>query len=186
MMLIKRGLDEKNDRKMSSTHLMYENFLRTSYDARFRHYKNELQRPEVWQPLMVVALLSIVQVFSGMSMLRAYVVTIFDDIFNHQSGNNASIDCQAEDRRVTVNEAYYSAMAIAVVRLIARWYSNFAACKWISTLPVPHCPKCYCITEEELCTSPQLLARCFHNFALQPLPTAQLTHRKGNLQVTRL
>ena len=38
--------------------------------------------PEVHKPFTIVLFLCVIQNFSGMSVLRAYVVKIFDEIFN--------------------------------------------------------------------------------------------------------
>ena len=38
--------------------------------------------PEVYKPFTIVLFLCVIQQFSGMSVLRAYVVKIFDEIFN--------------------------------------------------------------------------------------------------------
>jgi len=49
------------------------------------------RRPEVARPFGIIILLSIVQQFSGMTILRAYVVKIFNNIFAHTpaiNGNN--------------------------------------------------------------------------------------------------
>ena len=46
--------------------------------------KNKLKQfkvPEIYKPLLIVMLMSVIQQFSGMSILRAYVVKIFNNIF---------------------------------------------------------------------------------------------------------
>ena len=43
------------------------------------------QNPEVYKPFLIVLFLCVVQQFSGMSVLRAYVVKIFNEVFNHHS-----------------------------------------------------------------------------------------------------
>ena len=42
----------------------------------------QLTAAEVNQPILIVMLMSVIQQFSGMSVLRAYVVKIFDNIFD--------------------------------------------------------------------------------------------------------
>jgi hypothetical protein len=89
-------------------------------------------RPEVWQPLLVVALLSLVQQFSGMSMLRAYVVTIFNGVFSSEHPMKENLECSNGDDGVTSSEAYYSAMAVATVRLFARFGYYFLSFVFLS------------------------------------------------------
>ena len=50
------------------------------------HFK----RPEVLKPFLIILLLSVIQQFSGMSVLRGYVVKIFGKIFSESpaSGDN--------------------------------------------------------------------------------------------------
>jgi len=43
------------------------------------------KNPEVYKPFLIVLFLCVVQQFSGMSVLRAYVVKIFNEVFNHHS-----------------------------------------------------------------------------------------------------
>ena len=54
------------------------NFLKS-----FQKTKRNLSRPEVLKPFLIIILLSVIQQFSGMSILRAYVVKIFGKIFEN-------------------------------------------------------------------------------------------------------
>jgi hypothetical protein len=72
-----------------------------SVATNFAHFK----RSEVFRPFLIIAFLSVIQQFSGMTILRAYVVKIFGKIFSlqdqqwpqgnashfNQSGNFSSI-----------------------------------------------------------------------------------------------
>ncbi len=42
---------------------------------------HHFKRPEVTKPFLIIIFLSIIQQFSGMSVLRAYVVKIFAKVF---------------------------------------------------------------------------------------------------------
>jgi len=48
----------------------------------------QMKVPEVYQPILIVMLMSVIQQFSGMSILRAYVVKIFDNIFDEDATSN--------------------------------------------------------------------------------------------------
>jgi hypothetical protein len=48
----------------------------------------QMKVPEVYQPILIVMLMSVIQQFSGMSILRAYVVKIFDNIFDEDPASN--------------------------------------------------------------------------------------------------
>jgi hypothetical protein len=71
--LMKKTLKEKSNKEPL-----------TAVDSFFKSFRNKLlhlKRPEVLKPFLIIMLLSIVQQFSGMSILRAYVVKIFAKIF---------------------------------------------------------------------------------------------------------
>ena len=75
------------------------------------------KRPEVWKPFCILIGLSIIQQFSGMSIMRAYAVKIFDEVF-HASGNvtsRLSADCEQQ----IANEAYFAAILIGSMRLFS-------------------------------------------------------------------
>ena len=109
-------------------------------------YVRKLTRsPEVYKPFTIVLFLCVIQQFSGMSVLRAYVVKIFDEIFNGGGGKTADInhhnsifpsnssitvtlssnasaspsdDCQNGDQGVTT-KAYISAIVMGFCRMAA-------------------------------------------------------------------
>ena len=49
----------------------------------------QLTHPEVYKPILIVMLMSVIQQFSGMTILRAYVVRIFNNIFEEDGGQDA-------------------------------------------------------------------------------------------------
>ena len=67
------------------------------------------KKPEVYKPFQIIVLLGFVQQFSGMTILRSYVVKIFNDIFE-KDGNPKG--CVAK-------EAYIAAIIIGLTRLIS-------------------------------------------------------------------
>ena len=76
--------------------------------------------------LNCLQVLSTVQQFSGMSILRAYVVKIFDEVFTENQNHNASttsLNCTLNMPSSSVSsistEAYVSAIILGIVRLIA-------------------------------------------------------------------
>lgn len=87
---------------------------------RQRRKKNVLsvmKRSDVYQPFAIVLLLSFIQQFSGLSVLRAHVVTIFDEVFANDDNSTAS-SC-ANQTRMTTHKAYGSAILITLVRLFS-------------------------------------------------------------------
>ena len=48
---------------------------------------NIRSHPEVYRPFLIIVFVSIVQQFSGVSVIRAYSVAIFDTVFSNTSGN---------------------------------------------------------------------------------------------------
>eukprot|EP00095_Tigriopus_kingsejongensis_P009111 maker-scaffold150_size309978-snap-gene-2.13 protein:Tk09111 transcript:maker-scaffold150_size309978-snap-gene-2.13-mRNA-1 annotation:"sugar transporter 12" len=71
--------------------------------------------PEVYKPFGIIILLSLIQQFSGMSILRAYVIKIFDEIFNEEPVDSEE-DCGQSQ---ISQEAYISAIVIGLVRLLS-------------------------------------------------------------------
>ena len=69
------------------------------------------QMPEVYQPFLIIVGLSLIQQFSGMSVMRSYVVNIFNDVF--QSNNPDSQNCEIDDM------AYLAAILIGTMRLVS-------------------------------------------------------------------
>ena len=86
----------------------------------FAHLRSN---PGVNKPFLIVLFLIILQQFSGMSVLRAYVVKIFDEVFSNPQ--NATLyradnkpDCGHKTGLIS-SEAYLSAIVIGIVRLVA-------------------------------------------------------------------
>ncbi len=65
--------NNKNNNKISKV----AERLRDGLMTKFR----QLKVPEVYKPILIVMLMSVIQQFSGMTILRAYVVKIFHNIF---------------------------------------------------------------------------------------------------------
>ena len=107
------------------------------------------KNPEVYKPFLIVLFLCVVQQFSGMSVLRAYVVKIFNEVFNHHSsyylpfhtpdlskqlnasstsmlmsplsGNSSAVAGNSTDCQNghTSSKAYLSAIVMGFVRLVS-------------------------------------------------------------------
>ena len=86
-----------NDVKESGIYVNFLNFL-----ERFK-------KPEIYKPFQIIVLLGFVQQFSGMTILRSYVVKIFNDIFETEETEDGSI----------AKEAYIAAIVIGMMRLIS-------------------------------------------------------------------
>ena len=125
--------DSKVEVKMISDNL---EGLRQSTSRKSDYIRSIKTHPEIYKPFFVIVFLSLVQQFSGVSVIRAYVVKIFAEVFsesNHHSVNpsNSSMlvtECSAESQ--TSQMAYVSAMMIGMCRLIsslalARLLQNF-------------------------------------------------------------
>ena len=56
--------------------------LRENRSRKISYIRNLRQHPEIYQPFLIIVTLSIIQQFSGMSILRTYVVKIFDQVFH--------------------------------------------------------------------------------------------------------
>jgi len=114
--------DSKQEVEIISDNL--EN-LRNSTSRKSDYIKNIRKHPEIYKPFFIIVFLSLVQQFSGMSVIRAYVVKIFDEVFsefNHRSINafNSSTlvtECSIESK--TSQMAYISAMLIGLCRLVS-------------------------------------------------------------------
>ena len=100
--------------------------LRSSKSKKRDYIRNIGKHPEIYKPFMIIIFLSLVQQFSGMSVIRAYVVKIFDNVFSHLrhspsfSGSSMDIhknECSSDVR--TNSMAYISAIVIGTCRLIA-------------------------------------------------------------------
>ena len=83
--------------------------LRETRGKKSAYLKNLQNYPQIYKPFLIIVTLSIIQQFSGMSILRAYLVKIFDEVFN---------DDQDQGSKVS-NEAYISAIIMGFVRLLA-------------------------------------------------------------------
>ena len=68
------------------------------------------QMPEVYQPFLIIVGLSVIQQFSGMSVMRSYVVKIFNDVFQNDPDSE---HCEIDDM------AYLAAILIGTMRLIS-------------------------------------------------------------------
>jgi hypothetical protein len=78
--LLKKKLKEKGGPKNKDGPSALAARLGKSLTKNFRHFR----RSEVLRPFLIIALLSVIQQFSGMTILRAYVVKIFGKIFSLQ------------------------------------------------------------------------------------------------------
>jgi len=93
---------------------------------KLEYLQNLRGHPELYKPFFIVIILSFVQQFSGVSVIRAYVVKIFDVVFSESgvvsiNGNSSSPLCQEGDILVhkTSSLAYMSAITIGLFRLVA-------------------------------------------------------------------
>jgi facilitated trehalose transporter len=81
--------------------------------------------PEIYKPFLIVMILSIVQQFSGATVIRGFVVKIFGKVFlkpgdnTLQTNKNGTYDCGTEEVPMISRLANLSAILIAVVRLFA-------------------------------------------------------------------
>ena len=130
--IIKRNLEELN-----REHSMNNN---TSLADKF---KINARKSEIYKPFLVLVTLTLVQQFSGMTVLRSYVVIIFDNIFNPDGDLNPPPDSSNSTTTTTTvvdsttssysgstgdcdnhhdttsRYAYLSAVLIALVRLVS-------------------------------------------------------------------
>ena len=87
-----------------------------------KHFKSY---PELYKPFFIVTVLSIVQQFSGATVIRGYVVKIFGNVFKKRaehliSGNFTHLCvCECEVGPPLSQSAFYSAIIIGIVRLFA-------------------------------------------------------------------
>jgi len=100
--------------------------LRETKTRKSDYIRSIKDHPEVYKPLLIIVFLSLVQQFSGVSVIRAYVVKIFDEVFsdyNHQYSvedhNKSMIVTQCTPESQTSGMAYTSAILIGVCRLIS-------------------------------------------------------------------
>jgi len=102
--------------------------LRKSVTRKSDYITNIKTHPEIYKPFCIIVFLSLVQQFSGVSVIRAYVLKIFDEVFSeygHHSVNsfntfNSSTrvtECSSESQ--TSQMAYISAILIGLCRLVS-------------------------------------------------------------------
>ena len=99
----------------------------------FQQILSTLHRPEVWKPLLILLSLHFVQQFAGMSIMRTYIIDIFDDIFKHQKNvTNNSIEFLPNVNQTSIlkpeqcrgeYQAYLTAVILGVVKTIASFFS---------------------------------------------------------------
>jgi len=144
--LVARGRQEEAEASLSRmygpTHdskaeasIVQENLaaLKASRGRKSDYVKSLCDHPEIYKPFLIIVTLSLVQQFSGVSVIRAYVVKIFDEVFsNHSLGHqlNSTLNvttvflgtdgCLVSSRQhKTSSMAYVAAMVIGVCRLIS-------------------------------------------------------------------
>lgn len=95
------------------------------------HIQSLRSNPAVYKPFFVIIFLGIIQQFSGMSVLRAYVVKIFDEVFQDSTSQGSFKEAPVEAAATeavapepdcssqTSHEAYLSAIVIGLVRFLA-------------------------------------------------------------------
>ena len=69
----------------------------------------KFKKPEIYKPFQIIILLGFVQQFSGMTILRSYVVKIFNDIFETDGNEDGCV----------AKEAYIAAIIIGLMRLFS-------------------------------------------------------------------
>lgn len=83
------------------------------------------QHPEIYKPFLIVTFLSLIQQFSGATVIRGYVVKIFGEVFDreHKSLLNENLsalcECECSHGSPLSQSAYFSAILIGVIRLTA-------------------------------------------------------------------
>ena len=80
--------------------------------------RNIRSYPEVYKPFLIIVFVSLVQQFSGVSVIRAYSVAIFDTVFSNSTSYSASPLERAEGESChhTSSLAYISAIVIGLCR----------------------------------------------------------------------
>ena len=81
--------------------------------------RNIRNYPEVYKPFLIIVFVSVVQQFSGVSVIRAYSVAIFDTVFSNSSSysNSSLVRGETEICHHTSSMAYISAIVIGLCRL---------------------------------------------------------------------
>jgi len=95
--------------------------LRRNKQRKSDYMRNIRSYPEVYKPFLIIVFLSVVQQFSGVSVIRAYSVAIFDTVFsNTTSYTNSSMPSESSGAcQHTSSMAYISAIVIGLCRLFA-------------------------------------------------------------------
>jgi len=127
---LSRSLGPKNSVK--ETEIISENLqcIKEGRERKADYVRSLDSHPEIYKPFLIIVTLSLVQQFSGVSVIRAYVVKIFDDVFSeHSSGDshgtrNGTLgdtsDCASSPlHHKTSSMAYLSAMVIGICRLLS-------------------------------------------------------------------
>ena len=91
------------------THLAEAKLSLESNNEKSCHILEIFKRPEIFQPFLIILGLSFIQQFSGMSVLRSYVVKIFDNIF-HREYEDITKSCEI------AGEAYLAAVMTGITR----------------------------------------------------------------------
>ena len=92
---------------------------------KMNYVKNIEKHPEVYKPFLIILLLSVAQQFSGATILRGYVVKIFGAVFSprmnqlHDNITSPMCECDCDGGPPLSQYAYYSAILVGAVRLIA-------------------------------------------------------------------
>ena len=79
----------------------------------------KFKQPEISKPFMIILLMGVIQQFSGMTVLRAYIVKIFNSIFQTESSQNRQIQSDLECENQIAREAYLAAVVMGIMRLVA-------------------------------------------------------------------
>ena len=101
--------------------------IRQNRKRKIEYLQNIREHPEIYKPFMIIVCLSVVQQFSGVSVVRAYVVKIFDEVFGDQilqNDTNSHIYNDTNATQCQINSqtsklAYLSAVIIGIFRLVA-------------------------------------------------------------------
>jgi len=108
--------------------------LKASRGRKSDYVKSLCDHPEIYKPFLIIVTLSLVQQFSGVSVIRAYVVKIFDEVFSdhslgHQLNSTLNVTTAvflgtdgclvSSQQHKTSSMAYVAAMVIGVCRLIS-------------------------------------------------------------------
>ena len=82
------------------------------------YMRNIRSYPEVYKPFLIIVFVSVVQQFSGVSVIRAYSVAIFDTVFSNTTSytNSSMMKGEGEVCHHTSSMAYISAIVIGLCR----------------------------------------------------------------------